>query len=162
MITAYIGVGSNIDRCKHSEVAVKELSKLGSNVRASTIYESDPIGFFGDSFYNFVVEIQTDLPLQTFAEQLKHIECDWGRPQNSAKFQDRTLDLDLILFGEQVSQHSPQLPRDDIYKYPFVIQPLYELCPERVIPADGRNIRQIWQQANNLSVLKPIETWFEL
>ncbi|MCL9780975.1 2-amino-4-hydroxy-6-hydroxymethyldihydropteridine diphosphokinase [Vibrio sp. S4M6] len=162
MTVAYVGVGSNIEPCKHSEVAVKELSKLGCSLKVSTIYECEALGFDGRAFYNFVVELQTDFSLAEFSRKLREIEIDWGRKEHSAKYQDRTLDLDLILFGEEISQQDPQIPRIDIYKYPFVIQPLYELCPDRVIPSDCKSIRQVWQNSTQLDLLKPVERWFEV
>lgn len=162
MILAYVGVGSNIEPCKHSEVAVSELSKLGCHLKVSTIYQCDALGFDGQPFYNFVVELQTELSLSEFSRRLREIEFDWGRKRDSEKFQDRTLDLDLILFGEEISEHDPQIPRIDIYKYPFVIQPLYELCPDKIIPSDSKSIRQVWQNSDQLDSLKPVELWFDI
>ncbi|MDW6001816.1 2-amino-4-hydroxy-6-hydroxymethyldihydropteridine diphosphokinase [Vibrio mangrovi] len=160
MIPVYVGIGSNIDRHKHVEAAVSELEKMGEDLRLSTIYESPSQGFQGGAFFNLVIELKTSLSLETFASMLKDIEIRWGRKPDARKFQDRTLDLDIILFGDVVSSESPQLPRQDIYKYPFVIQPLFELCPDLLLPGDGRSVRQIWLKADNLEVLKPVKSWF--
>jgi 2-amino-4-hydroxy-6-hydroxymethyldihydropteridine diphosphokinase len=160
MTLVYVGVGSNIDRHKHVEAAICELKKLGDQLRLSTVYESPSQGFRSGAFFNLVIEMQTDLSLSAFTGMLKDIERNWGRQPDAQKYQDRTLDLDIILFGDVVSAEAPQLPRQDIYQYPFVIQPLFELCPALLLPGDGRSVRQIWLEADNLEVLKPVEFWF--
>lgn len=161
MTTVYVSVGSNIEKHKHIEMAIRELSQLGQDaIRLSTLYECPPLGFTGDSFFNLVVEIRTSSSLDTVVRQLRDIELRWGRHVDAQKYQDRTLDLDIILFGDRVKAAHPQLPRKDIYQYSFVIQPLYELCPDLVIPNDGRLIREIWTLADNLNVLKPVPLWF--
>ena len=104
-----------------------------------------------------MIELDTPLSLTDFSQHLRNIELKWGRSQNAYKLQDRKLDLDLVLFGEVVSQSAPELPRSDIYKYPFVIQPLYDLCPARVIPQDGRTVSEIWQKMQQLDSLSVVD-----
>jgi len=157
MITTYIGVGSNLDREKHVRAAIEELAQLGSDLRCSTVYDCAAVGFASHSFYNLVVELKTSYSLHTLMQKLRDIEIKWGRQPDAQKMQDRTLDLDIILFGDTVSAQAPQLPREDIYKYAFVIQPLYELCPQRVIPSDGRTVAQIWQTHRQLDSLVAVD-----
>lgn len=145
MTLAYIGVGSNLERQTHIRAAYQELSLLGL-VRASNVYECQPVGFDSHAFYNCVMELDTELSLTQLHHQLRNIELKWGRQPNAQKLQDRTLDLDLLLFGEQVSADNPTLPRSDIFKFEFVLRPLWELSPQRLIASDGRTIEQIWQQ----------------
>lgn len=156
MITAYVGVGTNIRKVEHAHAAWNELSLIGSDLRCSPIYECAPVGFDSHSFYNFVIELKTSSSLNVFAKQLRAIETKWGRASDATKYQDRNLDLDIVLFGDVVCAQSPQLPREDIYKYPFVIQPLYDLCPERVIPNDGRSVKALWQTMENLNSLSKV------
>lgn len=160
MITAYIGVGSNLERKKHIEAAIVELSQIGEELRISKIYECDAIGFQGEAFYNLVVEMKTTLDLTEFSRALRTIELKWGRKEDAAKFEPRTLDLDIILFGEQISAAAPMLPRADIYQYAFVIQPLNELCPDLIVPNDGRTIAQIYQQSCHNERLIEVVRWF--
>ncbi|BCL68634.1 2-amino-4-hydroxy-6-hydroxymethyldihydropteridine pyrophosphokinase [Vibrio nigripulchritudo ATCC 27043] len=152
MITTYIGVGSNIERKKHVQAALSELRKLGEQIRISTVYECASVGFESRPFYNLVVEMKTSLSLSSLSSTLREIEIRWGRDPDAQKMQDRTLDLDIVLYGDVVSS-KPSLPREDIYKYAFVIQPMYELCPELVIPNDGRTVTQIRQTMNNFDSL---------
>lgn len=160
MITAYIGIGSNIDRRKHIQAAIEELRALGQDVRTSTIFECEAVGFESHAFYNLVVEMKTELSLTEFSRQLRDIELKWGRAADAGKFEPRTVDLDIILFGDQVSNAKPELPRSDIFKYAFVLQPLMELCPQLVVPQDGRTIEQIWQQSDFSVALEPVAQWF--
>jgi len=160
MTLVYVGIGSNIDKHKHVEVGVAALSSLGDVTTMSTIYECPAMGFDGNTFFNLIVEMKTSLNISEFSNHLKKIEIEWDRDPEAEKFQNRTLDLDIILFGECIHEGKPQVPREDIYKYPFVIQPLFELCSERIIPSDGRSVRQIWQQAKGLGVLKKVNPWF--
>ena len=111
MITTYIGVGSNIERHRHIEEAVRELSKLGGDLRLSTIYECDAVGFESEPFYNLVVEMKTSIDLLSFSERLREIEIRWGRVIDAGKYEPRTLDLDIIFYGREVSESSPDFAR---------------------------------------------------
>lgn len=155
MITVYIGVGTNIDREQHAKVAYNELQQLGEDL-VSPIYECEPIGFSSQNFYNFVITLRTALSLEEFSHRLREIEFKWGREENAQKYQDRTLDLDIVLFGELISTQKPELPRSDIYKYPFVTKPLYDLNPHLVIPGDGRTVADIWYAMQPVDSLKPV------
>ncbi|MCF8779860.1 2-amino-4-hydroxy-6-hydroxymethyldihydropteridine diphosphokinase [Vibrio sp. IRLE0018] len=157
MNTVYIGVGSNIEREKHARAAWQELTLLGEALQASPIYECAAVGFDSHAFFNFVIRLNTSMTLEELASQLRQIELRWGREENAAKYQDRTLDLDIVLFGECISSQKPELPRSDIFKYPFVIQPLYDLQPDLVIPGDGRTVEEIWQTARDLDTLKVVD-----
>ncbi|AAO09138.1 2-amino-4-hydroxy-6-hydroxymethyldihydropteridine diphosphokinase [Vibrio vulnificus] len=157
MNTVYIGVGSNIEREKHARAAWQELTLLGEALQASPIYECAAVGFDSHAFFNFVIRLNTSMTLEELASQLRQIELRWGREENAAKYQDRTLDLDIVLFGECISSQKPELPRSDIFKYPFVIQPLYDLQPDLVIPGDGRTVEEIWQTARDLDTLKAVD-----
>ncbi|GEA50539.1 2-amino-4-hydroxy-6-hydroxymethyldihydropteridine diphosphokinase [Vibrio inusitatus NBRC 102082] len=149
MTQTYLGIGTNIERDKHARAAIIELQRLGVNLQVSTIYRCPAAGFDGAEFYNFVVGIDTDWALPELSRRLRAIEVAYGRPENAMKKQDRTLDIDILLFGEEISKQSLQLPRCDIFKFNFVLQPLYELCPDLVIPGDGRSVRQVWEQEFN-------------
>ncbi|EGQ8025818.1 2-amino-4-hydroxy-6-hydroxymethyldihydropteridine diphosphokinase [Vibrio vulnificus] len=157
MNTVYIGVGSNIEREKHARAAWQELTLLGEALQASPIYECAAVGFDSHAFFNFVIRLNTSMTLEELASQLRQIELRWGREENAAKYQDRTLDLDIVLFGDCISSQKPELPRSDIFKYPFVIQPLYDLQPDLVIPGDGRTVEEIWQTARDLDTLRAVD-----
>ena len=157
MITTYISVGSNIEREKHIVAALEELTQLGSRLRASRVFEAEPVGFEGSNFFNLVIELETSLSLPLLAKRLREIELKWGRKPDAKKNEDRTLDLDILLYGEQVSIDAPVLPRQDIYKFAFALWPMAELCPEKKIPGDGRTFSQLWHSFNHTQSLWPVE-----
>lgn len=162
MTIAYVGIGSNIEKHLHIERAIKAMIEIDSAARISTIYESPAFGFNGHSFFNLVVELTTPLSLTSFAHSLRELEFQLGRKPEAQKKQNRTIDLDIILFGERVCDEEIKVPRQDIYHYPFVIQPLYELNPDLIIPGDGRSIKAIWEKSQRLESLSAIEPWFTI
>lgn len=157
MTKVYIGVGTNVDREKHTHAALNELFLLDNQIRVSPIYECAPVGFDSEAFYNFVVELTTTQKLTDFSHELRKIEVKWGRSEEAKKFQDRSLDLDILLFGDEISPDSPTVPREDIFNYPFVIQPLFDLVPDLVVPNDGRRVKDIWQKMDNLESLTEVD-----
>ncbi len=78
MITTYVGIGSNLQRHQHIEAAVGELRRIGHDLRLSTIYECESVGFDSHAFYNLVVEMKTELSLAELALTLRDIELRWG------------------------------------------------------------------------------------
>ncbi|NOI66076.1 2-amino-4-hydroxy-6-hydroxymethyldihydropteridine diphosphokinase [Vibrio sp. 99-8-1] len=160
MITTYIGIGSNVNREYYSQFAVEALSELGKNIVISSVYDCASVDFDSAPFFNFVVQFDTAMSLPQLSKALREIEFKAGRAQDAQKYQDRTLDLDILLFGEEVSSASPQIPRKDIFKYPFVIQPLYDLSPDLCIPDDGRLVKEVWLSMDNLQSLTKADFQF--
>lgn len=151
MTRVYLGVGTNIDRQRHAVAAVTELKKLDANLQVSTVYQCPASGFEGAEFFNFVVGLDVSLELDQLRQHLRNLEVQYGRPLDAKKNKDRTLDIDILLFGEEVCTDKPQLPRSDIFKFNFVLQPLKELCPELVIPTDGRTVHSFGSRLLNPS-----------
>jgi 2-amino-4-hydroxy-6-hydroxymethyldihydropteridine diphosphokinase len=142
----YISIGSNIDKELHISASLHALQQLFGELTVSSIYESAAVGFVGDSFHNLVVGFDSDLEVKTIAKQLRQIELDNGRTRDSQKFSARTLDLDLILFGDLVVQDGRlQLPRDEIERYAFVLEPLAEIAPNSKHPVTGKTYAELWQ-----------------
>ena len=133
MTLAYLGIGSNQDARQAIPEGIHALTEYGCILRTSPIYRSPAMGFQGADFYNLVLEMETELNLTLFAQGLRTIEYQCGRSAQAAKNQDRRLDIDILLFGEQVSTQKPIVPRPDIYHCPFVIQPLYDLRPDLIL-----------------------------
>ena len=157
MITAYISIGTNIEREYHLKAGLDAVKKLANQWRMSRVFEAKPVGFDGDNFFNAVIEIQTLLPLTALQAHLKEIERRLGRPEHAVKNQSRTIDLDLLLYGDVVSTELPVLPRSDIYRFAFVLWPLSELSPELVIPKETQTLAQLWQNFSQQQELWPVE-----
>ena len=145
--TGFISVGSNIDKEQHIPSSLKALENLLGHLVISSIYESAAVGFEGDSFYNLVVKFESELPAKDIAKQLRQLELEHGRSRESAKFSSRTLDLDLILYGKQIIRDGRlQIPRDEIERYAFVLEPLAEIAADETHPISGQSFGQLWQQ----------------
>jgi 2-amino-4-hydroxy-6-hydroxymethyldihydropteridine diphosphokinase len=143
----YISIGSNIDKDKHIPASLAALAQVFGELTISSIYESEPVGFTGDVFYNLVVGFDSDLEVKAVAKQLRQIELDNGRTPESRKFAARTLDLDLILYGDLiVNDGRLQIPRDEIEHYAFVLEPLAEIAPNLKHPISHISYAELWDK----------------
>jgi 2-amino-4-hydroxy-6-hydroxymethyldihydropteridine diphosphokinase len=97
-----ISVGSNIDKAANTDAGLNGIAEAFDNVRLSPVYESESVGFKGDTFFNLVVSAETDASVENVCEILKKIEDENGRIRGIQKFVPRTLDLDLLIFDEHV------------------------------------------------------------
>jgi 2-amino-4-hydroxy-6-hydroxymethyldihydropteridine diphosphokinase len=156
MATAYIGIGSNVDRDENIRSGIQQLAELGSELIISTVYESKAYGFIGDNFYNLTVGLDTDLSALELNKLLREIEDNHGRLRNVSRFSSRTLDLDLLIYGDLV-RHDKELdvPRQDILTYAFVLKPLAEIASDFIHPESMLKISKIWESFNK----KDQELW---
>ncbi|MGZ8191643.1 MAG: 2-amino-4-hydroxy-6-hydroxymethyldihydropteridine diphosphokinase [Methylococcaceae bacterium] len=153
MPKAYISIGGNIDKDIHIPAGLKALESVFGKLTVSSVYESEPVGFSGDSFYNLIVSFDTDLSIAEITGQLRQIEADNGRTRNGQKFSAHTLDLDLILYDDLViNQDGLQIPRKDIEKYAFVLEPLAEIAPSLQHPISSISYKKLWEKFNKTDV----------
>jgi 2-amino-4-hydroxy-6-hydroxymethyldihydropteridine diphosphokinase len=159
MKKVYLGLGSNIERERHITAGLDALNCLLNGLKASRIYESKSIGFDGSNFYNLVVSGYTDLSVSVLTEQLKTIEDDNGRKRNGPKFSPRTLDIDILLYGNFIGSESGIiLPRDEIIKNAFVLLPLAEIAPQEKHPVLNKTFEELWDAYDkNSQSLWPID-----
>lgn len=141
-----ISVGSNIDKSKNTDAGLNALAKAFDDVAVSPTYESESVGFDGDTFFNLVVSAQTDLSVESVCEILKRIEDENGRIRGSQKFASRTLDLDLLTFDELVIHKPIILPREEILYNAFVLRPLADLVPTQIHPIVKKTYQSLWQE----------------
>lgn len=147
MELAYLSLGSNQEPQKNLSAALRELRQRFGTLRVSTAYRFPAVGFDGPDFVNLAAVIETDLPPQALNDWLHALEDRHGRRRDVPRFSDRTLDIDIVLYGEQILSGSGnlQLPRDEL-KHAFVLLPLAEIAPDARVPGDGRSLKQLWQQ----------------
>lgn len=156
MAGIYISIGSNIERHKHIQIAIDELHALFGALVISTVYESDAVGFDGQPFFNLVVGATTALSAKQVNAALKSIEFRHGRTIDAKKFSSRTLDLDLLLYDDLVTQDGVQLPRDEIAFNAFLLWPLAEIAPELIHPTLGKCYATLWDEYQLHQVIRPI------
>jgi len=144
---AYIGVGSNIRPERHVPQGLAMLRAEFGEVHASSIYECPPVGFEGEAFHNLVVSFETGVGVDELVAALRGIEDACGRQRGPEAPPSRTLDLDLLLFGEIRSTGAGiELPRDDVLSYAFVLAPLAEIAPTVMHPVVRRPFAELWSE----------------
>ena len=134
MTVAYVGIGSNLEEPRAQVMqAFDELDRLPHTrvVRRSSLYRSAPIGHAAQpDFINAVAELETGLPAERLLAEMQALESRHGRKRSFANA-PRTLDLDLLLFGNaRIDTASLQVPHPRMHERAFVLQPLLELSPQ--------------------------------
>jgi len=146
MVVAYIGLGSNLD---HPEAriasAIQSITQIPETtlLRCSSCYRSRPLGPQDQpDFINAVAQVDTRLTAERLLECLQAIEKQQGRVR-TRRWGPRTLDLDLLLFGDIVLRSDTlTVPHPEMHRRAFVLYPLHEIAPDIEIPGQGR-IRQL-------------------
>ena len=147
----FVGAGSNIQPREHLRAAMAALEGRFGSLSTSSVYSTGAVGFDGEDFLNLVISFETDLPVNEVVEQLDTVEAQAGRRRAANRFSSRTLDLDLLMYGEQVADRDGlQLPRDDILEYAFVLGPLAELAPDLRHPTAEATMRELWDRFDRL------------
>lgn len=145
MPSVYISIGSNIDRSRNIRGAVAALQRRYGKVQLSSVYETEAVGFSGDPFYNLVAQIDTEESIDQVVAALDRIEEEHGRLRGAQRYQPRTLDLDLLLYGDMIATGSEySVPRAEITRYAFVLSPLAELAPQLRHPQSGETCASLW------------------
>ncbi|MBA4177767.1 MAG: 2-amino-4-hydroxy-6-hydroxymethyldihydropteridine diphosphokinase [Leptothrix sp. (in: Bacteria)] len=136
----FVGLGANLGDARATVVAaVADLAALPGTqvVRCSSLYRSAPVDAQGPDFINAVVELRTSLQPEALLAALQAIELAHGR-QRPYRHAPRTLDLDLLLHGQQVQATSAlTLPHPRLHERAFVLRPLLEIAPDAVHPTLG-------------------------
>lgn len=142
-VTAYIGLGSNLDipneqllRARRSIAKLPAIEEKGF----SSLYCSPPMGPQDQPDYvNAVMAITTSLSAMALLRALQTVEQSQGRTRSGERWGARTLDLDLLLYGDrQIEEPDLTVPHPGIVERAFVLYPLYEIAPELTIPGSGK------------------------
>ena len=141
MTLAYIGIGSNLDEPRVQVMrAFEELAALPRSRLAarSSLYRSAPVGHAAQpDFFNAVAAVETGLGARELLGELQRIEARHGR-RRSFPNAPRTLDLDLLLFGdERIDEPQLSVPHPRMHERAFVLLPLTEIDPQARIPGRG-------------------------
>jgi 2-amino-4-hydroxy-6-hydroxymethyldihydropteridine diphosphokinase len=139
---AYVGLGANLgDR----EGAIRRALQLiaaapGVDVVAtSSLSETDPVGYLDQPrFVNAAAAVETSLGPRELLDVLLGIERELGRTRSGPRFGPRTIDLDVLLFGDEVvDEPGLSVPHPRLHERRFALEPLAELDPELVVPGRG-------------------------
>ena len=135
----FLSLGSNIDREKHILACLDALAEHFGELIISPVYESESVGFAGDSFYNLVVGIDSALSVGELAVIMRDIETTNKRSRAGPKFGPRTLDIDILTCGDlSGTVDGVALPRDEVTENAFVLLPLVDIAPHETHPVSGK------------------------
>lgn len=141
-VTAYIGLGSNLDnpaeRIKSARTAIASIVDV-KELAFSSLYHSSPMGPQDQPDYlNAVIAVETHLPPINLLRCLQNIENEQGRIRKGERWGARTLDLDLLIYGDQQIETSElTVPHPGLAERSFVLYPLAGIAPYLLVPSKG-------------------------
>lgn len=155
MVMALIGLGSNLDAPRQQVLrALQELSQLPQSklTKHSSLYETEPLTLptppghsveIQPPYINAVAEMMTALAPEALLDQLQSIETAHHRVRGEIRWGPRTLDLDLLLYGNEIiATQRLSVPHPGVTERNFVLIPMVEICRELKLP-DGRAISEL-------------------
>jgi 2-amino-4-hydroxy-6-hydroxymethyldihydropteridine diphosphokinase len=159
MPEVFVAAGSNVRPRERLRQALALLRESWPDLRVSRAYSNRAVGFEGEDFINLVVGFTTDRPLPAVLDKLHAIEARCGRPRDAPKWAPRSMDLDVLLYGNTVGEFpGAVLPRPDLAKRPYMLGPLAELAPGFVHPTTGRTLGEMWARFDRAGhALVPVE-----
>jgi len=143
--TAYLSLGSNVSPEKNIQFALDQLIEIFGEIVSSSTYKTKAVGFKGSDFLNLVVKIETSLDPEGLIDRLHRIEEMTGRITGTKAFNDRTLDIDVLIYDDYIDLDL-NIPRDEILMYGFVLEPLAELNPEGLHPIERVTFMELWSR----------------
>ncbi|WP_115717636.1 2-amino-4-hydroxy-6-hydroxymethyldihydropteridine diphosphokinase [Gallaecimonas mangrovi] len=156
MTPMLFSLGSNVTPRQHLRLGLAALRQAFGRLECSPVFEAEPVGFNGTNFLNMAVKAWTDWPIEEVLAWIKEVEYAHGRPVNAKKYAPRTLDIDLLTYGERVSNSPVVMPRPDILKLAFVLWPLAELVPNEILPGSNQSYSELWQAFDKDQPLWPV------
>ncbi|HEX7047888.1 MAG TPA: 2-amino-4-hydroxy-6-hydroxymethyldihydropteridine diphosphokinase [Gammaproteobacteria bacterium] len=149
MPQVFISIGSNVEPERYVRYAVNALRERFGSLAVSPVYRTAAVGFDGDDFLNLAVGFRTDESIERVDAALDVIESAAGRDRNSPRFAPRTLDLDLLLYGDAViDADGIRVPRREITQYAFMLRPLADIAGDFPHPQTGKNISELLRLQN--------------
>lgn len=142
IVNAFVALGSNLDQPQNQLIdALASLDALDAvHVRKrSSFYRSKPVGPQDQPDYiNAVAGVETSLPALELLDRMQEIEDRQGRVRDGTRWGPRTLDLDLLLYGEeQINNKRLTVPHPEMQNRDFVLIPLQEIAPDMFVPGLG-------------------------
>jgi 2-amino-4-hydroxy-6-hydroxymethyldihydropteridine diphosphokinase len=143
----YVAAGSNVEPERHVALALADLSGEFPGARSSPWYRNRALGFDGADFINLVVGFTTTLGVRAVLARLHAIEARCGRERDAPRWAPRTMDLDVLLYGDLVcDEPGLKLPRPDLLKRAYMLGPLAALAPEVMHPTAHLTIGELWRR----------------
>ena len=143
-IRAYVGLGSNLGDREATLVRALELLTAEAEVTVAAVSafrDTEPVGYVDQPrFLNGVAAVDTELPARELLDRLLGVERSLGRRRDGPRFGPRTVDLDLLLYGDAtIEEPGLSVPHPRLGERRFALEPLAELDPSLALP-DGRKV----------------------
>ncbi|MEO6801462.1 MAG: 2-amino-4-hydroxy-6-hydroxymethyldihydropteridine diphosphokinase [Rhodanobacter sp.] len=145
MARVYLSLGSNLEPRRHLPAAIRELREHFGELIVSPAYASAAVGFDGAEFVNLAVGLDTAMSPEALNHWLHALENRHGRRRDVPRYSDRTLDIDIVFYGELVLDGPGhlQIPRNEL-QHAFVLRPMADIAPDLRHPITGRSMVELW------------------
>jgi 2-amino-4-hydroxy-6-hydroxymethyldihydropteridine diphosphokinase len=141
-----VAAGSNVEPLANLRRALDALARHYPTVRRSTAYRNRAVGFEGEDFINLVVGFETDDDVHAVIEHLHEAETLCGRARHAPKWAPRSMDLDILLFGDRVcDEPGLVLPRPDLVRRAYMLGPAAEIAPDTLHPTLRVTLAELWR-----------------
>lgn len=158
MPQVYVSIGSNVGRERNIRGGVRALVERFGGIVLSSVYQTPAEGFDGDDFYNLVARFETEEPIEAVREALSAIEGRHGRTRNHVRYGPRTLDIDILLYGDLIRREGRfDVPRREIVERAYVLCPLAELAPAGRHPETGECFADLWRRCPDQQGLRKVD-----
>lgn len=142
-----MAAGSNVEPVANLRRALDVLARHHPRLRCSRAYRNAAVGFEGEDFVNLVLRFETRDELGTVIGHLHEAEAACARERNAPKWAPRSMDLDILLYGDLVHEEPGLvLPRPDLVRRSYMLGPAAELAPDFVHPVLGLTLGELWRR----------------
>ncbi|MGH8262274.1 MAG: 2-amino-4-hydroxy-6-hydroxymethyldihydropteridine diphosphokinase [Steroidobacterales bacterium] len=146
MPAVYVAAGSNIEPEKNLRHALGQLRREFPGLKSSPAYRNPAFGFEGDDFINLVVGFESGQAVHDVIQILHRVEEVCGRPRLAPKWAPRSMDLDILLYGDAViDEPGLRVPRADLTTKAYMLRPAADLAPDVIHPTLGRSLGELWR-----------------
>ncbi|MCL4346492.1 MAG: 2-amino-4-hydroxy-6-hydroxymethyldihydropteridine diphosphokinase [Candidatus Thermoplasmatota archaeon] len=157
MTDVYLSLGSNVEPELNIVKALEELNKILEIKKVSNAYRTKPVdGPPQPDYCNLVVLAETDIdPGELKFSYLREIERKLGRSRSADRYGPRTIDIDIIIYGDScIDSDEMRIPDPDIYTRSFLVLCLYELSPELKVPCASLDIGKLVTRIDRKGLVK--------
>jgi 2-amino-4-hydroxy-6-hydroxymethyldihydropteridine diphosphokinase len=145
-VAVLLSLGSNVEPQRYLRAALDELDAAFGGIDVSPAYRTAAVGFDGAPFVNAAAVIRTAMGLPALEDWLHALEDRHGRDRSGPRLSDRTLDVDVVFYGDAVVREGERLrvPRPEL-EHAFVLKPLADIEPHFVDPVSGCTLAELWR-----------------